>query len=61
MFILSNLDREAFGLPTIVGLSSDLNSAAALGVAEDSDPDPEPELPADLPLEGWDSNWAGGS
>ena len=60
MFILSNLDREAFGLPTIVGLSSDLNSAAALGVAEDSDPDPEPELPADLPLEGWDSNWAGG-
>jgi hypothetical protein len=57
MFILSNLDRVSYGLQPIVGLSTSLNSAAQLGVTNDSDPDPTPDLPPDWL--GWGSNWAG--
>jgi hypothetical protein len=60
MLILSNDDRLDYSLQAIVGLSSSLNSAAAAGVADDSDPDPESYLPAGLDIEGWASNWAGG-
>jgi hypothetical protein len=59
MLILSNDDRLDYGLQAIVGLSSSLNSAAALGITDDTDPDPAPYLPAGLELEGWTANWAG--
>jgi hypothetical protein len=60
MLILSNDDRLDYGLQAIVGLSSSLNSAAALGITDDTDPDPVPYLPAGLDIEGWTANWAGG-
>ncbi|MGD0387187.1 MAG: hypothetical protein ABSB73_13775, partial [Solirubrobacteraceae bacterium] len=60
LFILSNVDRIAYGLPAISGLSPTLNSAAQLGVADDADPDPGPDLPASLNWSSWDSNWAEG-
>jgi hypothetical protein len=59
LFILSNLDRVAYGLPTISGLSPTLDSAAQVGVADDADPDPAPDLPPNLGSYGWSSNWAG--
>jgi hypothetical protein len=60
LLILSNLDRSSYGLPAIAGLSPALDSAAQLGVSNDSDPDPDPVLPDGLDVEGWASNWAGG-
>jgi hypothetical protein len=60
LLILSNLDRLAYGLPAIVGLSPALNTAAALAVADDTDPNPDPDLPGGLNIVGWWSNWAGG-
>jgi hypothetical protein len=59
LLILSNLDRLAYGLPAIVGLSPALNAVAASGVTTDADPDPSALL-ASLPTFGWSSNWAGG-
>jgi hypothetical protein len=60
LLILSNLDRIAYGLPAISGLSPALDSASQLAVAEDTDPDPDPDLPPGLNIVGWWSNWAGG-
>ena len=60
LLILSNLDRVAYGMPPISGLSPALDSAAQLGVANDADPDPSSALPANLGAYGWSSNWAGG-
>ena len=40
LLILCNLDRLAYGLPPVVGLSPVLNAVAASGVTSDSDPDP---------------------
>ncbi|MGA2006946.1 MAG: hypothetical protein ABSH27_05235 [Solirubrobacteraceae bacterium] len=56
---LCNLDRLAYGLPAIAGLSPALNAVAATGVSRDADPDPS-ALVANLPTFGWSSNWAGG-
>jgi hypothetical protein len=60
IFILSDSDRVAYGLPPVGGLSATLNAAAQAGVADDSDPDPQPDLPANLGDYGFGSNWAGG-
>jgi hypothetical protein len=60
LFILSDSDRVAYGLPPISGLSATLNSAAQAGVADDNDPDPQADLPSDLGDYGFSSNWAGG-
>jgi hypothetical protein len=59
LLILSNLDRLAYGLPAIAGLSPALNAVSASGVTTDADPDPSALL-ASLPTFGWSSNWAGG-
>jgi hypothetical protein len=59
LLILCNLDRLAYGLPAIAGLSPALNAVAATGVSRDADPDPS-ALVANLPTFGWSSNWAGG-
>jgi len=59
LMILSNLDRLAYGLPVIDGLSPALNVVAAAGVTNDGDPDPSALL-SGLSRYGWSSNWAGG-
>jgi len=60
LLILSNLDRIAYRLPPISGLSPALDNAAQVAVAKDTDPDPGADLPAGLNSVGWWSNWAGG-
>jgi hypothetical protein len=58
LMVLCNLDRVAYGLPPIDGLSPALNTVAAAGVSADADPDPS-ELLSSLSTFGWSSNWAG--
>jgi hypothetical protein len=58
LLILSNLDRLAYGLPAINGLSPALSAVAAVGVTNDADPDPSALLTG-LSTFGWSSNWAG--
>jgi hypothetical protein len=58
LLVLSNLDRLAYGLPPIDGLSPALNAVAAAGVIDDSDPNPSTLL-AGFSSFGWSSNWAG--
>jgi hypothetical protein len=58
LLVLSNLDRVAYGLPPINGLSPALNAVAAAGVTQDADPDPSPLL-SGFAAYGWSSNWAG--
>jgi hypothetical protein len=59
LLILCNLDRLAYGLPAVTGLSPVLNAVAATGVTADADPDPSALL-SSLASFGWSSNWAGG-
>jgi hypothetical protein len=59
LLILCNLDRLAYGLPAVTGLSPALNAVAASGVSSDADPDPSALL-NNFPTFGWSSNWAGG-
>ncbi len=59
LLILTNLDRLAYGLPPVAGLSPALNAVAATGVSGDADPDPSALL-NNFPAFGWSSNWAGG-
>jgi hypothetical protein len=59
LLILCNLDRLAYGLPAVTGLSPVLNAVAATGVTADADPDPSALL-GSLSSFGWSSNWAGG-
>ncbi|HEY1778538.1 MAG TPA: hypothetical protein VGG41_20450 [Solirubrobacteraceae bacterium] len=58
LLVLSNLDRVAYGLPPINGLSPVLNRVAAAGVDADADPDPSALLHSFSSF-GWSSNWAG--
>ena len=58
MFILTNLDRIAYDLPPITGLTDALNhDAYVTGIKQESDP-----LPSDPTgeINEWTSNWAGG-
>jgi hypothetical protein len=58
IFILSNLDRIAYGLAPITGLSPTLASAATSAMTSDTDPDPT-SLLGSLAAYRWTSNWAG--
>jgi hypothetical protein len=58
LLVLSNLDRVAYGLPPVNGLSPVLNTVAAAGVSADADPDPS-QLLSSFSTFGWASNWAG--
>ena len=58
LLVLSNLDRVAYGLPPINGLSPALNTVAAAGVTADTDPNPS-SLLSGFTTFGWSSNWAG--
>jgi hypothetical protein len=59
LLILCNLDRIAYGLPPVAGLSPVLDAVAANGVSSDADPDPSALL-GSFSSFGWSSNWAGG-
>jgi len=56
VFILANLDRTAYGLEPVAGLSAGLDAIAAQGMTTDSDPNP----PSDLDLS-YASNAASGA
>jgi hypothetical protein len=58
IFILTNLDRIAYGLPPIDGISPLLGTAAADGMLSDADPNPTALL-GSLSSYAWASNWAG--
>jgi hypothetical protein len=58
LLVLSNLDRIAYGLPPIRGLSPTLASAAQVAMTNDLDPDPTSLLSA-LSTYAWTANWAG--
>jgi hypothetical protein len=58
IFILSNLDRIAYGLPVITGLSPELAATTRSAMTGDSDPDPTAAL-GGLSSYAWTSNWAG--
>jgi hypothetical protein len=58
LFILSNLDRLAYGLPAIEGISPTLNRAAQTAMTADVDPDPT-SLVSSLSDYAWTANWAG--
>ncbi len=58
LLILCNLDRLAYGLPPIDGLSPALGAVAQVGVTNDADPDPSALL-SGFATFGWSSNWAG--
>jgi hypothetical protein len=57
IFILTNLDRIAYGLAPITGLSPFLHGVAARGVHDNTDPTPRGALKAIS--QSWGSNWAG--
>lgn len=58
LFVLSNLDRIAYGLAPITGLSPTLDRATASAMNADVDPDPTSVL-GGLGSYAWSSNWAG--
>jgi len=59
LFVLANLDRTAYGLPPIAGISPALAGATASAMRSDVDPDPT-SLLASLPSYAWTADWAGG-
>ncbi len=56
LFVATNLERTARGLPPMTGMASTLDQAAAQGAAQPGDPLP----PSGFPTGMWTSNWAGG-
>jgi hypothetical protein len=54
-FILTNLDRTAYGLAAVPGLTAELNGDAEFGVQSDSDPSS-----TDADFGDYSGNWAGG-
>lgn len=57
----TNLERIARGLPPVVALTAQLNTAAAEGASSSSDPALNDwTLSGDKSVLGWASNWAGG-
>jgi hypothetical protein len=59
IFVLTNLDRVARGLPPIAGIASSLQASTEAGVLADADPDPTSVLTG-LSTYTWTSDWAGG-
>jgi hypothetical protein len=55
IFVATNLERTARGLPPMSAMATSLDQDAAQGAAEDIDPGP----PAGFPYSQWGSNWAG--
>ena len=55
VFVATNLERTARGLPPLTGMASALDQAARQGAARNTDPGP----PGGFPFSEWASNWAG--
>ena len=55
MFVATNLERTARGLPALEAMATALDQAARQGAAQDTDPGP----PRGFPYSEWASNWAG--
>jgi hypothetical protein len=55
IFVSTNLERTARGLPPLAAMASALDQAAGQGAGQDIDPAP----PGGFPYSQWGSNWAG--
>ena len=55
LFVATNLERTARGLPPMTAMASALDQGAEQGAAQDTDPPP----PGGFPYSQWGSNWAG--
>ena len=55
LFVATNLERTARGLPPMAAMATALDAAARRGAAQDVDPPP----PSGFPYSQWGSNWAG--
>jgi hypothetical protein len=55
IFVATNLERTARGLPPLTAMATTLDQAARAGAAQDTDPGP----PRGFPYKEWTSNWAG--
>ncbi len=56
LFVATNLERTARGIPPLSEMVSSLDQAAGQGASSNSDPEP----PGGFPYSQWTSNWAGG-
>ena len=55
IFVATNLERTARGLPPLTAMATSLDQAARQGAAQNTDPGP----PGGFPYSQWTSNWAG--
>jgi hypothetical protein len=55
IFVSTNLERTARGLPPMAAMATTLDQGALQGATQDIDPNP----PAGFPYSQWGSNWAG--
>lgn len=55
LYVATNLERVARGLPALSGMATALDQSAAQGAADNEDPEP----PSGFPWTSWGSNWAG--
>jgi len=55
IFVATNLERTARGLPPLTAMATSLDQAALVGARQDVDPGP----PGGFPSSQWGSNWAG--
>jgi hypothetical protein len=55
IFVVTNLERTARGLPPLTAMATTLDQAASAGAARNIDPGP----PGGFPSSEWGSNWAG--
>ena len=55
LYVATNLERTARGLPALSGMATLLDQAALDGAEQSSDPEP----PSGFPWTSWGSNWAG--
>jgi hypothetical protein len=55
LFVSTNLERTARGLPPLSAMASELDQTAEQAAAQGSDPTP----PSGFPYSRWGSNWAG--
>ncbi|MHB8593970.1 MAG: hypothetical protein ACYDB3_06495, partial [Acidimicrobiales bacterium] len=57
LYVATNLERTARGLPPLSGMATKLDQASAQAAQQGEDPEP----PSDFPSTLWGGNWAGGS
>ncbi len=60
VLVLTNLDRAAYGLPPVRGLSRELDAEAQVGAEKDEDPPIASSLPHGGQVVAWGADWEGG-